>query len=86
MAYNLIPYCGSLIATSSMIPPVYAKVAGPGVPPLGCCEAIFCAGCVVCQLKNEIGLRRAKGQPILPAPMVMMMMPGMVAQHPGMVA
>lgn len=82
IGYSMIPYVGSIIATTSMIPPVYAKVAGPMEPPLACWTALCCAGCVVCQLKNEVALRRMQGQPIVQAGMAMM--PGMYMQQPQM--
>ena len=83
--YMTIPYVGGIVATTTMIPPVYAKVAGPMEPPLPCCTALCCAACVVCQLKNEVALRRAQGVPIVPQGMPMVMMqPGMVMQQPGM--
>jgi len=65
-ALAAIPYVGSLVAAGTMIPPVYAKIAGPGEPPLNCCTAIMCAGCTVCQLKNEVAIRRQNNVPIVP--------------------
>ena len=74
VALGSIPYVGGMVALASMLPPVYAKIAGPNEPPLPCCTAICCGGCVMCQMKNEVALRRSQGQPIVPPPMVMMPM------------
>jgi len=34
IAYSLIPYVGGIVANLSVLPPIYAKVAGPTEPPL----------------------------------------------------
>lgn len=86
IAYSLIPYVGGIVAYLSVLPPIYAKVAGPTEPPLDCCAAVFCSGCVVCQMKNEVARRRLTGQPIVPLFGVPMMMPpGTMVMPQGMV-
>lgn len=74
MSHCVLSYIGGgqCLANVILVPPVYRAVGGEE---LGCCEAIFCAHCAICQLSNEVSRRRSTGMPVTQGgmqPVVMM--------------